>query len=167
MYRDAANYKEHHSVVFAGEITDEEREVLGVETLFIPGQIDLPNLREEMDGDYDDDTDWHEVFRVELTNERASINRGDIHAFVAMFRNTHWDDGSVDVKAIERAAFESGDVQDALDELVHDALSKQASDINNGGIVRQVGYLLAQGLTRSQIHEALSIAPDDRDAPRG
>lgn len=96
MYRDAANYKEHHTVVFAGEITDEERKVLGFETLFIPGQIDLPNLREEMDGDYDDDTDWHEVFRVELTNQRASIDRGDIHEFVELFRTTRWDDGSVD-----------------------------------------------------------------------
>lgn len=42
------------------------------------------------------------------------------------------------------AKMEADNTQDALDEMVHDVMSKKASDINNGGEDRQIEFLAEQ-----------------------
>lgn len=52
-------------------------------------------------------------------------------------------------------------VSDCLDEMVHDAKSSEASDINNEGYGAQVEYLLKFGHSVQAIAEATGLAPVD------
>lgn len=49
------------------------------------------------------------------------------------------------------------DVQEALDMMVHDALSSMASDINNKGPMSQVDFLVKDGFSVEQIREVLDL----------
>jgi hypothetical protein len=53
---------------------------------------------------------------------------------------------------------EKNDVQDELDELVHDLKSMEAANINNAGYAEQVDYLLESGNTPQTIAVDLGLA---------
>ncbi len=67
MYRDAANYKQHGKAFFVGapepNLVSRLHDDAGAE--FNPDQVGLPNLRDEMAGNYDDDSDIHEITGVD------------------------------------------------------------------------------------------------------
>lgn len=98
MYRDASNYKKTAYVVFAGEISEEEKrklaEHLDEGTYFIPEQVGLPNPRDEWWSHYDDDHVWNELDPendIGLTDQPPSTEGRDVHAFVAEFLSVEWD----------------------------------------------------------------------------
>jgi hypothetical protein len=88
MYRDANNYKAHHTVRLAGQITDEQRErvrqslesIVGDHTGFIPEQIGWPHAGDG-EGSWtsfpnpNDDHCWHEldVDEIEVSGTWAGV----------------------------------------------------------------------------------------------
>jgi hypothetical protein len=96
LYRDASNYKQHHSVVFAGAITDEDRAALfghlDQGAYFIPSQVGLEDLQGRFGTLTNDDHAWHELDdeeAVALTDDTAAL--ADVHEFVRRFCDTTWD----------------------------------------------------------------------------
>ena len=97
-YRDAANFKQRESVVFAGEITESERTAvlahLDEGMWFVPWQVGLADLQARFGGLTADDHAWHELDveddAIELTE--AAPTHGAIHEFVARFCATNWDE---------------------------------------------------------------------------
>lgn len=75
-YHDASNYKRHGQFVFAGVVSSERlaefREAMptraDIYPAFVPDQVGVPNLRDEMEGEYEDDTRWNEITGIEVTN---------------------------------------------------------------------------------------------------
>jgi hypothetical protein len=91
-YRDAGNYKEFGLAIFAGEITDEQRSVITLALdggRFIPEQVELANLCENFGGRYDDDTPWHELEGIELT-EAEPLGDETIDEFARRFVGITW-----------------------------------------------------------------------------
>ena len=64
-------------------------------------------------------------------------------------------DGGHHVDDIDEAA--QGIDEHDLDEVVHDLKSKEASEVNNGGVFSQVEFLLDQGFRLLQIKELSSL----------
>lgn len=93
-YRDGSNYKQHGSVVFAGEITDAERvtikAALDDENWFLAEQVGLPNLRERWDSHFDDDHIWHELDEIVTVDEEPTVTE-TVHEFAARFAGIEWD----------------------------------------------------------------------------
>lgn len=82
MYRDASNYKQAGSAVFGGTVSPERYQQFvdalpkgsSGEPEFVPEQVGLADLKEEMGGSYEDDNGWHEVLGVEETSELPDRN---------------------------------------------------------------------------------------------
>jgi len=81
-YRDADNYKAHHSVILKGKLSAKQiSEILnkleGGE-MFIPRQVDLPPLQEQLKiydtQDWGTDHEWHELdkYSFENTSEKPT-----------------------------------------------------------------------------------------------
>jgi hypothetical protein len=101
-YRDGANYKQLHEVVFAGAITDAERRALLAHldegTYFIPSQVGLEDLQYRFGGLNDDDHPWHELEAEDIEVVDAVPGHGDVHDFVARFCATTWDPAAVSAR---------------------------------------------------------------------
>jgi len=95
LYRDASNYKQFASVVFAGEITDEERDLL-LDNLedgenFIPSDVGLEDLQPRMVSyPSTDDHVWHEIEIITLVDDEPTQPL-NIHEFVEKFKDVEWD----------------------------------------------------------------------------
>jgi hypothetical protein len=94
MYRDASNYKQSDSLIFAGNNTDEQRAtILGAldADRFIPEQVGLEDLGERFGGSYDDDSPWHELVGIELTEAEPSVpGEESIADFAQRFVGITW-----------------------------------------------------------------------------
>jgi len=81
MYRDVNNYKQHREIIVAGEVTMEqlldccEEVIVGVGGDFLPEQVGLPALQEQMCSpvNYDEDGVWHELTGVEPTTNDNTV----------------------------------------------------------------------------------------------
>lgn len=94
MYRDASNYKQSATAVFAGQITALERATimaaLEPDVHFIPGQVELANLQERFGDWTDDDHPWHEL--VDIAVDRSPVTEnGTIHEWAARFAAIIWE----------------------------------------------------------------------------
>ncbi len=99
MYRDGDNYKQCESVIFAGEVTQKELEMIlsnrEESEFFIPSQVGLEDLQSRMSS-FPDGSDhvWHELQISDIalidTEPTESI---DIHAFALKFKDKlgEWD----------------------------------------------------------------------------
>jgi hypothetical protein len=76
LYRDAANWKTSEFAYLAGDLTDEQIETLNElagEPVFIPGQIGLPDLQENL-GSLDENSHvWHEIVSVERSGFAPTV----------------------------------------------------------------------------------------------
>lgn len=95
MYRDASNYKQFESVVFPGEITDKERDIIQNSLEdgenFIPFQVGLDDLQPRMVSyPSADDHVWHEIESITLVEDKPTQSI-DIHMFVEKFKGIEWD----------------------------------------------------------------------------
>lgn len=99
MYRDADNYKQFCEVVLSGAISAPEKKAL-LKTLnerqyFIPSQVGLPDLQEQMNSPMGDcDHVWHELQAedIKLTDEKPTGSDTDIHGLVLRFKSVRaWD----------------------------------------------------------------------------
>ena len=96
LYRDEWNYKKFHSIILPGVVTLEEIEpFLREQTFFIPSEVGLPDLQEDVFKSYDHI--WHEIETIELTDEQPTAT---IHAptLVSNFKNARsqdWNEGEV------------------------------------------------------------------------
>ena len=101
MYRDGSNYKQLETVVFEGEITDNEKtqikEALEEGQYFIPSQVGLEDLQERM-GDRgaafptEDDHVWHELNIEDISlGDDEPTETFDIHELVKEFKSITWD----------------------------------------------------------------------------
>lgn len=99
LYRDACNYKKFHSIVLSGVIRLKQIEpFLREQTFFIPFEIGLPDLQEEVFKSYDHI--WHEIEAIELTEDQPTIAI-DASSLLANFKNAHnqdWNEGEVFVR---------------------------------------------------------------------
>lgn len=100
LYRDASNWKQAGSAVFAGAITAEERETVraGLDEgqYFIPPQVGLPDLQALFGAWTDDDHCWHEIDDDTDFTPTAlpPTEPEDIHAFCARFVGVVWEEHS-------------------------------------------------------------------------
>jgi len=95
-YRDGANYKQAHQVTLAGHIShDDLTPHLDDNLFFIPGQVGLEDLqvRFRVYGPCpnDDDHPWHELTRIEPTDDEPdqTITATDL---VQAFQRVTWDE---------------------------------------------------------------------------
>lgn len=75
-YRDASNYKTSKTVVFAGEYTGEDLELIQSKlaedgVCFIPSQVGLQDLQHQLGAPSDDDHVWHEWGELEYGAEMS------------------------------------------------------------------------------------------------
>ena len=96
LYRDGENNKQEAGVLFPGAIRPEEADRLFAACrdgqFFIPHQVELPDLQTRLHGfPTEDDYVWHELLDVETCTGPARA-LPDIHAFVAQFTATAWDE---------------------------------------------------------------------------
>ncbi len=83
LYRDGANYKQHHDVVVDGELSlDGLKSFLVDGMFFIPHDVGLPDLQhcfadQGCGFPSDDDHIWHELVAAEPTNDLPAV---EIHA---------------------------------------------------------------------------------------
>ena len=96
LYRDGGNHKQHAEVVFPGAILPEETDRLFAacrdQQFFIPHPVGLADLQWQLPGfPNEDDYVWHELLDVDACTGPPRALR-DIHAFVAQFTATVWDE---------------------------------------------------------------------------
>ena len=73
MYRDAGNYKFYHGVIIQGKLTFEDlKPYFHDHDFFVPSQLGWPDLQPGLLTVLDHI--WHQIYEVELTNEKATIN---------------------------------------------------------------------------------------------
>jgi hypothetical protein len=87
MYRDASNYKECHSIVAKGELSEQQQEDIrnkcDTGCYFIPQQVNMLGLQDRMTNfPNEDDHVWHEINDVRLVEDKPNFNltAGEIHA---------------------------------------------------------------------------------------
>jgi hypothetical protein len=99
LYRDAWNYKKFHSINLAGVVSLEQIEpFLRDYTFFVPSEVGLPDLQEEVFKSYDHI--WHEIETLELTDEQPTVTI-DASTLLANFKKAHnrdWNEGEVFVR---------------------------------------------------------------------
>jgi len=57
----------------------------------------------------------------------------------------------------ELSVFDDIDTVEAFDDLVHDCLSRDASNINNGGVFEQIEFLMKQGHSLEELKKLAGI----------
>lgn len=96
LYRDACNYKKFNDVVLSGIIQEKQIEpLLKDKIFFIPSDVGLPDLQDDTFSV--DDHIWHELEKIELTEEPANTELKAsflIRKFQKSFRD-NWDEYSV------------------------------------------------------------------------
>lgn len=97
MYRDASNYKQCEEVIFEGEITEAEKEVIlnnrDEGLYFIPSQVGLDDLQSRMTGyPNSDDHVWHELNEndIEIVSDNHTTFMS-LKDFVSLWKNKKWD----------------------------------------------------------------------------
>lgn len=99
LYRDAWNYKKFHSIILPGVVTLEQIEpFLRDQTFFIPSEVGLLDLQEDVFKSYDHI--WHEIEAIKLTDEQPTV-AVDASTLLANFRIAHdknWNEGEVFVR---------------------------------------------------------------------
>lgn len=100
MYRDASNYKQYATVVFAGRpdprLVERAQANLEDGDKFLAEQIGLDNLRERWGSHYDDDHAWHEIGDDTLSaaleeSRRRPTDPRTIDEFLAALADARWD----------------------------------------------------------------------------
>lgn len=103
LYRDASNYKAHGHVVFAGDYSVDELEVLKSRLAreladgdsFVAAQVGVPDVFLWASGGYrptEDDHGWHEFDGVELVCDAPDDARGrTFEEFVSTFVDLSWN----------------------------------------------------------------------------
>lgn len=100
MYRDGSNYKQYEAAIFVGEITDEQRAMISAgmenaagpdEDSILPFQIGLEVLYDRFPSHYDDDGMWHELYEIEVVDERPTTEE-TIADFAKRFDGIEWDE---------------------------------------------------------------------------
>ncbi len=72
LYRDACNYKKFNDIVISGILEEKQIEFLLKDKLFfIPSEVGLPDLQDDVFSV--DDHIWHELEKIELTDEPPTI----------------------------------------------------------------------------------------------
>ena len=93
IYRDGSNYKAGNTVIFRGEITDEQKEQIlsccDEGEYFIPGQVGMPENRFE--DITEDDHPWFELIGFEPTNADADTVM-TVDELVEKFMTVKWDE---------------------------------------------------------------------------
>ena len=92
LYRDAGNYKQYGSVIFAApnqiDLADTDRKIRDVlidREFFVAGKVSVPDLR-NLPWDDEIDHSWHEYEGLEFTNEPCSEHeQRDIGTFISSF----------------------------------------------------------------------------------
>ena len=96
LYRDAWNFKKFHSVILSDIIVLEQIETyLKDQTFFIPSEVGLPDLQEDIFKSYDHI--WHEIEFLELTDQQPTVAI-DASALLANFKKANslnWNEGEV------------------------------------------------------------------------
>lgn len=98
LYRDASNYKASCVLLLEGPVSqsqvEEIRRCLEGGEYFIPGQVNMPSLQENLfrysDGPTDDDHVWHEFVSVRPPTEDECCRLkvwGSVEKLVSAFRN--------------------------------------------------------------------------------
>lgn len=99
LYRDAWNYKKFHSLILPGVVSLEKIEpFLRDHTFFIPSEVGLPDLQENVFKTYDHI--WHEIEAISLTDEQPTLTI-DASTLVSNFkkaRSQDWNEGEVFVR---------------------------------------------------------------------
>jgi hypothetical protein len=96
MYRDASNWKQFETVVLAGEISQQDIDLIMSKledgNLFIPEQVGLSSLQGKWPLLNNDDHIWHELRRDDLKivdiSPTISVTTKEL---VENFRNISWD----------------------------------------------------------------------------
>lgn len=94
MYRDASNYKQHHSVVLRGRLSETEMKPYLIDGMFlIPSSVGLPDLQERFrDQGFkypnEDDHVWHEVVNLKPTNDTPTTSLC-VECFMTCLRNSY------------------------------------------------------------------------------
>lgn len=98
-YRDAWNYKKFHSIILSGVIKSEQIEpFLREQTFFIPSEVGLPDLQEDVFKSYDHI--WHEIESIELTDDQPTVAI-DTSTLLTNFKKVHshdWNEEKVFVR---------------------------------------------------------------------
>ena len=99
LYRDEWNYKKFHSIILSGVIRLEQIEpFLREGAFFIPSEVGLPDLQEDVFKSYDHI--WHEIESIELTNEQPTVAI-NTSTLLTNFKKAHshdWNEGQVFVR---------------------------------------------------------------------
>lgn len=98
MYRDGANYKVGHSVVFGGRVDSSEiAAFIGAlnDSSMVPGQVGLKDLQDSFEGcesEWDPDLDhpFHEVEEIAATSD-AATEIMTATEFIQRVKNVEWD----------------------------------------------------------------------------
>lgn len=99
LYRDAWNYKKFHSIILSGVVTIEQiGPFLRDHTYFIPSEVALPDLQEDVFKSYDHI--WYEIETIELTDEQptVTINASDLLANFKKAHSLDWNEREVFVR---------------------------------------------------------------------
>lgn len=106
MYRDASNYKSFRTEVLEGQLTTKQLEdiksKMEVVDGFVPHQVGLDGLQEELQGydnqDWDDDHQIHEMnveYDFESTDKDPTINLTVEDLYNNFMEVENWDDSPV------------------------------------------------------------------------
>ena len=72
---------------------------------------------------------------------------------------------NISIKAVHEAITAAGYGADHLDDIVHDAASKAATEANNGGLKDQIVFLGSLGWSEKQILEAVNLSWETKLEP--
>jgi hypothetical protein len=96
LYRDAGNYKARHEVIILGKLSFAQvQPFLQDGCLFIPTQVDLPDLQRQLGPATEDDHAWHELGPESFTPTAEPITVAiTARTLLSRFRQAHahgWD----------------------------------------------------------------------------
>jgi hypothetical protein len=98
-YRDASNYKTDIEFVLSGSVgCDDLQDCLDDGEYFIPSQVGLPDIQDQMSGEFptDDDHVWHELLTAEPTDAAPTwhMSAREILALFKRAATDGWDEAA-------------------------------------------------------------------------
>jgi hypothetical protein len=87
LYRDACNYKTYNEVIISGSVGFEEiQPYLRDETFFIPSEVGLTDLQDDVFSIYDHI--WHEINSIQATDSDPTVDLRAV-SLIAKFKLAH------------------------------------------------------------------------------